>query len=163
MDMSGKELLKLSKKEGWEEVRIEGSHHIMRKDGKELAMTKVYPAIVRKEDDGYWIEFPDLPGCYTDGDSLEEIMENAEEALGAYLAVKMEYGEEIPKASDINDISSEGIKTYISVDVNKYHKDTKAVKKMLSIPSWLAKEAEDRHYSLSKVLQEALIEKMDLA
>ena len=38
MDMSGKDLLKLSKKEGWEEVRIEGSHHIMRKDGKEITI-----------------------------------------------------------------------------------------------------------------------------
>lgn len=127
---------------------------------------KVYPAIVHKEDDGFWIQFPDLPGCYSDGDTLEELLENAEEALGSFLAVKMEYGEAIPEASDINAIpteTKEDFKTYISVDVSKYHKDTKAVKKMLSIPAWLAKEAEDRHYSLSKVLQEALIEKMNLA
>ena len=38
MDMNGKELLKLAKKTGWEEVRIEGSHHIMRKDGKEISI-----------------------------------------------------------------------------------------------------------------------------
>ena len=127
-------------------------------------MTKVYPAIVHKEDDGLWLEFPDLPGCFTQGDSLEELMENAEEALGAYLAVKMEYREEVPKASDISDIVTEGndMKTYVKVDVNKYHKDTKAVKKMLSIPAWLAKEAESRNYSLSKILQEALMEKLSI-
>lgn len=127
-------------------------------------MTKVYPAIVHKEDDGLWLEFPDLPGCFTQGDSLEELMENAEEALGAYIAVKMEYKEEIPKASDISDIDTQGndMKTYVKADVNKYHKDTKAVKKMLSIPAWLAKEAESRNYSLSKILQEALMEKLSI-
>ncbi len=127
-------------------------------------MTRVYPAIVHKEDDGSWLEFPDLPGCFTQGDNLEELMENAEEALGAYIAVKMEYKEEIPKASDISDIDTQGndMKTYVKADVNKYHKDTKAVKKMLSIPAWLAKEAESRNYSLSKILQEALMEKLSI-
>ena len=127
-------------------------------------MTKVYPAILHKENDGFWLEFPDLPGCFTQGDSLEGLMENAEEALGAFLAVKMENAEEIPKPSDIRQISesSDDMKTYVSVDVNKYHKDTRAVKKMLSIPAWLANEADKRHYSLSKILQEALLEKISI-
>lgn len=38
MDMNGKDLLKLAKKKGWDEIRIEGSHHIMRKDGKEVVI-----------------------------------------------------------------------------------------------------------------------------
>ncbi|MBQ6638224.1 MAG: type II toxin-antitoxin system HicB family antitoxin [Lachnospiraceae bacterium] len=127
-------------------------------------MKKVYPAIIHKEDDGLWLEFPDLEGCYTDGENLEELMENAEEVLGAFLAVKADYNEDIPKASDINEIAKENDTevTYVSVDVNKYHKDTRAVKKMLSIPAWLAKEAERRNYSLSKILQEALMEKMNI-
>lgn len=129
-----------------------------------MIMTKVYPAIVHKEDDGLWLEFPDLPGCFTQGDSIEELMENAEEALGSFLAVKMEYREEIPAPSDIRTIidSHEDMATYVTVDVNKYHKDTRAVKKMLSIPAWLAKEAENRNYSLSKILQEALLEKISI-
>lgn len=127
-------------------------------------MTKVYPALVHKEYDGFWLEFPDLPGCYTQGDSLEELMENAEESLGAFLAVKMDCNEEIPIPSDIRKIAepSDDMKTYVSVDVNKYHKDTRAVKKMLSIPAWLANEADRRNYSLSKILQEALLEKISI-
>lgn len=127
-------------------------------------MTKVYAALIHKEEDGLWLEFPDLSGCFTQGDNIEELMENAEEALGAYLAVKMEYGEDIPNASDIREIeaSADDLKTYVSVDVNKYHKDTRAVKKMLSIPAWLAKEAEKRNFSLSKILQEALLEKISI-
>ncbi|MBR6381052.1 MAG: type II toxin-antitoxin system HicB family antitoxin [Lachnospiraceae bacterium] len=126
-------------------------------------MTKVYPAVVHKEDDGFWLEFPDLPGCHTDGDTLEELMENAEEALGAYLAVKMEYHETVPAASSINEIAvgANDSKTYVVVDVNKYHRDTRAVKKMLSIPAWLAKAAEEEHLSLSKILQEALLDRLN--
>ena len=127
-------------------------------------MIKVYPAIIHKEE-GFWLEFPDLPGCFTQGNSIEELMGNAEEALGSYIAVKMECNEDIPEASDIGTITraSDDVTTYISSDINKYHRDTKAVKKMLSIPSWLAQEADKRNYSLSKILQEALIEKINAA
>lgn len=38
MDMDGKELVKLLKKNGWMEVRIEGSHHIMKKGDKEISV-----------------------------------------------------------------------------------------------------------------------------
>ena len=50
----------------------------------------------------------------------------------------------------------------ITTDINKYGRETKAVKKMLSIPAWLAKEAEARNLSLSKVLQEALQERLHM-
>ena len=132
---------------------------------RRITMTKVYPAVIHKEDDGLWLEFPDLSGCFTQGDNLEELMEHAEEALGAFLAVKLESGEKLPTPSEISEITKDdnAITTYITVDVNKYHRDTKAVKKMLSIPAWLAQEAEKRNYSLSKILQDALIEKIDVA
>jgi len=155
MDLSGKELLKLLKKNGWQVIRKKGS----------ITMIKVYPAIIHNDDDGLWLEFPDLNGCYTQGESVEELMENAEEALGSFLAVKMECEEKMPKASSIEDIQQESncSKTYVSVDVNKYHRDTKAVRKMISIPAWLAQEAEKRNYSLSKILQETLLGKIDIA
>ena len=34
---------------------------------------------------GYWVEFPDLPGCLTQGDTLEEAYQYAKEALNLYL------------------------------------------------------------------------------
>ena len=126
-------------------------------------MLKVYPAILHKEA-GYWVEFPDLEGCQTCGSTLEETMELAQEALGLYLVSLIENGQEIPAPSSISDITTDdGQLTYISTDVDKYRRDTRAVKKMLSIPAWLAKEADAQNISLSKVLQEALKEKLDLA
>lgn len=125
-------------------------------------MLKVYPAILHNED-GYWIEFPDLEGCQTCGSTLEETMELAQEALGLYLVSLMENHQEVPAPSDLADLSAdEGQLTYVSTDVDAYRRDTRAVKKMLSIPAWLAKEAEAKNVSLSKVLQEALKERLNV-
>lgn len=126
-------------------------------------MLQIYPAIIHEEE-GYWIEFPDLEGCQTCGQTLEETMEYAQEALGLYLVSLAENGQAIPAPSNIADISTEeGQTTYISTDMNAYRRDTRAVKKMLSIPAWLAKEAEENNISLSKVLQDALKEQLHLA
>lgn len=126
-------------------------------------MLKIYPAIIHEEE-GYWIEFPDLEGCQTVGDTLEELMSNAQEALGLYLVSLMEDGQPIPAASDLADLGADGnISTYVMVDVDKYRRDTRAVKKMLSIPAWLAKEADERNLSLSRILQDALKERLNLA
>jgi predicted RNase H-like HicB family nuclease len=125
-------------------------------------MLKVYPAILHAED-GYWVEFPDLEGCQTYGATLEETMELAQEALGLYLVSLIENNQEIPAPSNIADLTAgEGQLTYISTDIDKYRRDTRAVKKMLSIPAWLAKEAEAKNVSLSKVLQDALKERLNL-
>ena len=98
-------------------------------------MLKVYPAILHEEG-GYWIEFPDLEGCQTYGETLEETMELAQEALGLYLVSLIENKQEIPAPSNIADLTAdEGQLTYISTDIDKYRRDTRAVKKMLSIPA----------------------------
>lgn len=127
-------------------------------------MFKVYPAIIHEEDGGYWVEFPDLEGCHTQGDTMEETMAMAQEALGLYLVSLMERNLVIPAPSDLKSINSDGCPaTYVTTDVDAYRRDTRAVKKMLSIPAWLAKEAEANNVSLSKVLQDALKQQLHLA
>lgn len=124
-------------------------------------MVKVYPSIIHEEDGGYWIEFPDLEGCQTQGDTMEEVMTMAQEALGMYLASLVERNLDIPAPSDIKNIEADGCPTtYITTEIDNYRRDTRAVKKMLSIPAWLAKEAEAKNISLSKVLQDALLKKV---
>lgn len=126
-------------------------------------MLKIYPAIIHEEE-GYWIEFPDLEGCQTVGDTLEDLMSNAQEALGLYLVSLIESDQPVPAASDLAVLDADGnITTYITVDADKYRRDTRAVKKMLSIPAWLAKEADDQNLSLSKILQDALRERLNMA
>jgi predicted RNase H-like HicB family nuclease len=46
--------------------------------------------IVHEEDGGYWAEVPALPGCFSQGDTLEELQENIKEAIEGYLSVPCE-------------------------------------------------------------------------
>ena len=67
-----------------------------------------YPAIVHEEGGAFWVEFPDLEGCFSQGDTMAEAAANAEEALGTYLSSLMERGLEIPAATDICEAKDEG-------------------------------------------------------
>lgn len=125
-------------------------------------MLKVYPAIFHEEDGSFWVEFPDLEGCQSYGTTLEETMALAQEALGLYLATKIESKEEIPAPSDIKLLeSNDGFVSYVTTNLNKYRRKTKAVKKTLSIPEWLNEEAEKKHINFSSVLQSALLSEIE--
>lgn len=123
-------------------------------------MLFVYPAIFHKENDSYWVEFPDLEGCQTYGDTLNETMGFAQEALTGYLLTLLEQGNPIASPSDIASIhTDDGFTSLVSCDINQY-KDTKAVKKTLTIPSWLNDQATSMGINFSQVLQEALLSKI---
>ena len=60
-----------------------------------------YPFEIRPlskdEGGGYSISFPDLPGCWSDGATPEEAVENGRDALASWLAVAQEFRDELPK------------------------------------------------------------------
>jgi antitoxin HicB len=62
-----------------------------------------YPAKITfiKSDKRYLVEFPDLKGCLTEGETQEEALKNAKEALTGYLASIFERGYAIPKPSKL--------------------------------------------------------------
>lgn len=123
-------------------------------------MVFVYPAVFHKEEDAYWVEFPDLPGCHTYGGSVPEAMESAQEALSAYLLTLLEQGQSFAAPSDISGFHpDDGFPSLVSCSVDQY-RDTKAVKKTLTIPSWLNDRAIAMGLNFSKVLQDALIAKI---
>ena len=65
-----------------------------------------YPAIVHNDEDGYWLEFPDLEGCQTFSDTLEGLMSEVKEALSCYIEEEIEAGAYLPKPSNINSIET---------------------------------------------------------
>ncbi len=125
-------------------------------------MYKAYPALFHYEDGGYWAEFPDLPGCFTEGDTIAEVVAQAGAALGAHLCSMMDRGVSIPDPSDIHSLRAEGkdFASVVSADPAAFQKRTRAVKKTLTIPEWLNDEAEKRHINFSSVLQQALINQL---
>ena len=118
-----------------------------------------YPAIIHHEDNSYWIEFPDLEGCHTFADTLEEVFASAREALDSYCSVLSDEGKPLPIPSDIAlcDHGKDDILALIEVSAKQ-----DSVKKTLSIPAWLNAAAEKRHINFSKTLQEALINQLGL-
>lgn len=122
-----------------------------------------YPAIFHKEGEGYWVSFPDLPECLTEGDDMEQAYEMAVDALGLALVSRKEEGQVIPPPSRLDDIcTDEGYPALVQFDLMEYQRkhNSKAVKKTLSIPEWLNEEALARGINFSQVLQEALIQKI---
>ncbi len=60
-------------------------------------MRKFFPAVVEKEEQSHFgVFFPDFPGCVTAGDTPEEALELAAEALAGHVALMVEDGDEIP-------------------------------------------------------------------
>ncbi|HEY5556722.1 type II toxin-antitoxin system HicB family antitoxin [Acetobacterium sp.] len=128
-------------------------------------MLNTYPAIFHKEDGAYWVEFPDLPGCQTIGDSIGEAMEEAQEALGLYLVAAIEEKSEIQAASDIKTIpvDDHSFVSLVGCHISQYIRSSKSVKKILTIPDWLNVMAEKNSINFSQTLQNALMEKLHIA
>ena len=127
-----------------------------------------YPAVFHEdlEMGGYWVEFYDLPGCFSQGETIQEAIEYSKEALGLYLDTNQDiYERTISNPTRIQDVMKlfpNEIVLLVEYDPISYarkHK-TKAVKKTLTIPEWLNEEATSKGINFSQVLQEALINKL---
>lgn len=140
-------------------------------------MLSNYPAIFYKEDDGsYSVAFPDLNYLATQGEDFNDAYNMAIDCLATYLYSLKKDNEHFPKPSVITDIdpvayakeldceAGEYIVNMVSVDVDAYAKEhfEKSIRKSVTIPNWLNKEAEDAGINFSKTLQEALISKLNL-
>lgn len=119
----------------------------------------LYPAVFEKEESGYSVIFPDLD-IATSGETLEEAMDMAKDALCLMLYDLEESGQPIPDASDMRKLScpDNAFLSLVACDTMEYRRfyNSKAVKKTLSIPAWLNTMAEKEDINFSAVLQKAL-------
>lgn len=124
-----------------------------------------YPALFHKaEEGGFWVSFPDVPECLTQGDDMTQAYEMAVDALGLALTCREKEQQPIPDSSDPTTITPEpdSFLVVIEFDMLSYKKRTssRAVKKTLSIPEWLNEAAMSMDLNFSQVLQEALMSKI---
>lgn len=72
-----------------------------------------YPFTIRElsaeDGGGFLIEFPDLPGCTSDGDTLEEAIANGSDAVQSWITVAKERGRLIPLPGDIESMSGKWV------------------------------------------------------
>ena len=127
-------------------------------------MKLIYPAVFYPFSDGsggYVVEFPDLPGCVTEGKNLEEAFEMATDAASGW---ELEEGNPAPKASGYADVErrENGQVNMVLLDMDAYAEQygEKAVRKNVTIPAWLNAFAEKQKINFSQLLQEALMSKV---
>ena len=125
-----------------------------------------YPAIFTKEDSAYWVRFPDLDGCFTQGDTIDEAYENAVEAVGLW----MDNGSgefDPPPVSDASEFELTDNESVILIEFDPvdYLKRTgsHSVKKTLTIPAWLNTLGEQNNINFSNLLQNALKDKLNVS
>ena len=130
-------------------------------------MKIIYPAIFEPaENGGFDVIFPDIPRCYTCGNTLIEAIEMAEDVLAMTIWGLENDKEPIPEPTPSESLSCEtpAFVNLIKADTESYRRklDNRTVKKTLSIPAWLNHQAEAAHVNFSGVLREALESRLQI-
>ena len=121
-------------------------------------MRYVYAAVFEAaEEGGYAVSFPDLPGCCSQGDNLFDALAMAQSALTQWIEYLNDKKMPIPSASKAEDMkpAGTGFVNLVRADV----KDDRAIRRTVSIPKWMDDQVSANGLSLSRVLQDALIQR----
>ena len=95
-------------------VYVEMVRLIIEKEGRIMKTLNDYMALPYRleivedqEEGGYVVSYPDLPGCITCGDTIEDAMNNAKDAKKAWIEAALEEGIEINEPDSIEDYSGQ--------------------------------------------------------
>lgn len=121
----------------------------------------IYPAIFHKNNDNsFTVSFPDLPGCITEGKNIGNALKMAHSALAQWIEFLKDENETLPIPSNYKNIITKEneIISLVQVDI----KNTKSVKRTISLPKWMDEKLSEAGFSLSKLVQEAAKQKLKL-
>ncbi len=106
-----------------------------------------YPIAIQKDKDScYGVTVPDIPGCFSAGESLDEAITNAQEAIASHLEILAEDQELAPKPSlvDIHITNKDftgATWAYVDIDVSPYLGKTE--KATVTLPKLIIKKIDD--------------------
>lgn len=66
-------------------------------------MTTKRHVILHFEENGYWVEVPSLPGCYSQGDTKEEALVNIKEAIELHIESLIDAGDPVPEETPVDE------------------------------------------------------------
>lgn len=123
-----------------------------------------YPAVFHpnKDDGSITVTVPSLPGCITEGKDLADAIYMAGDAVSMWLWCAEDQHEDIPTPMPPPAVEAPEFVNYVYADTEEYRRrhDSRAVKKTLSIPSWLNDRAIQAGVNFSQILQDALKERL---
>ena len=134
-------------------------------------MSVIYPVIftaTHDRKDTYLVYIPDINGM-TEGHGLEDAVNMARDYIGCSFYDKPDGS--LPTATDIADVNisksvfandGDSFVSLVDTDLESFRQkmDNKPVRRNVSLPNWLNKKANEAHINVSRVLQDALIEKL---
>jgi predicted RNase H-like HicB family nuclease len=117
-------------------------------------------------EDGISISFQDLPGCLPCASNTDEALKNAKEALGLHIWGMEQDNEDIPTPTPLEQIDLKHGEMPVLIEVFmppiRDKVNNQFTKKTLSLPTWLAAEADAHDVNCSKIFQNALIDYLEL-
>jgi predicted RNase H-like HicB family nuclease len=124
------------------------------------------PLAIHKDPDSvYGVTIPDVPGCYSFGDSIDEAIKNAREAVYSHFEAMVEQGDALEvKASRIEDLTKEedfagAIWALVDIDLSKI--DAKPERINISLPRFVLKKIDNftqsRHETRSGFISRAAL------
>lgn len=131
-------------------------------------MKYIYSAIFepKKDGSGFLVKVPDLKGCISSGTDLCDAIEQITDAASVWLVCAEDGGLPIPAPSAQSELefAPDTIRSLVQVDTLAYRArtDTKAVRKNVSLPSWMAAMADKCGINCSQVLQDALLQRFSV-
>lgn len=136
-------------------------------------MKALYPVIFTQTDTNVLVEVPDLK-ILTEGKDMMDAIDMARDAIGLKGISMEDDSQELPAASGLGEVdlskgtfAENGVSyvSFVDIDLTEYRRkvDNKTVRRNVTLPNWLNQEAEKAHMNVSRVLQEALIEKLGAA
>ena len=121
----------------------------------------------RENGNGYECRVPDMPGCITSGKTVIEAYEMIEDAANLWSCDIEIDGRPIPVATPYEKIEHQpgDILQVVKVDSEAYLNmtDSRAVRKNVSLPAWMVKQADRRGINCSQLLQKAILKELNLA
>lgn len=61
-----------------------------------------FSIIIEEDSEGYFAFCPELQGCYTQGDTYDEVLKNIKDAIRLHLEDRIKCGEEIPQSESVS-------------------------------------------------------------
>lgn len=125
-----------------------------------------YPAVFTYEEgQEIAVVFPDLD-CATSGENDDDALLSARELLGCVMVGLEEDGEPIPSPTPLSQVKTKDNERAVLIDVYmpsiRMANETRSVNRTVTLPAWLNAAAMERGVNVSRVLQEALIDQMDV-
>ncbi|ARN75332.1 type II toxin-antitoxin system HicB family antitoxin [Oceanicoccus sagamiensis] len=120
-----------------------------------------YPVVIHHEEgSAFGLTVPDIPGCFSTGDSFDEAFDNAQEAIKDHLAILAEEGASIPAASPIaehmdNQDFADGVWGFVVIDISPYLGKTEKIN--VTLPTAMIHKIDAKYQNRSKFLAEAAL------